>query len=399
MKQQMTSVDEVQAAADANEISVLDILIVLAKRKKSIFWVTFSAAVLAIVVSLVLPSTYEASTRLMPPQQNQSSASMLLSQLGGIAGAAGGIAGLKNPNDLYVGMLRSRTVADKLVERFDLKKVYDTTSQDGARTRLAESTAISAGKDGLITISVEGRDQKMVAPMANAYVAELLNLTKVLAVTEAAQRRVFFEGQLETARDQLAKAERALKGGLDARGVISVDAESRAIVETVARLRAEASAKEIQLSSMRAFVTTSNPEFRRVEQDLAGLRSEISKLENGRANSASESAAAGQSGLENVKILRDLKYHQMLYELLAKQYEVARLDEAKDPPIIQVLDPAIDPERRSKPRRALIVMLTTFVAFMLAVLWAFFREAKQRAAASPDGLAKLATLKSYLTIK
>ncbi|QOY93628.1 lipopolysaccharide biosynthesis protein [Massilia sp. UMI-21] len=398
MKQQTTELDEAQIA-HANEISVIDILIVLAKRKKSIFWVTFCAAALAVAVSLILPSTYEASTKVMPPQQNQSSASMLLSQLGGIAGVAGGMAGLKNPNDLYVGMLRSRTVADKLVESFDLKKVYDTKSQDGARMRLAEATIIAAGKDGLITISVEGRDQKLVAPMANAYVTELLSLTKVLAVTEAAQRRVFFERQLEAARDQLVKAERALKGGLASRGVISVDAESRAIVETIARLRAEASAKEIQLSSMRSFVTTSNPEYRRAEQELIGLRSEISKLENGRASAEPAQSAAGQSGLESIKILRDLKYHQMLYELLAKQYEVARLDEAKDPPIIQVLDPAIEPERRSKPRRGLIVILTTFTAFMLAILWAFFREASQRTAASPDGHAKLTALKSYLAIR
>lgn len=385
----------------ADEISIIDLLIILAKRKKMIFCTTFGAAVLAVAVSLLLPSTYEASTRMMPPQQNQSSASALLSQLGGLAGAAGGIAGLKNPNDLYVGMLRSRTVADKLIARFDLKAVYNTPSQAMARSRLEESTVISVGKDGLITIAFEGRDQKLVAPVANAYVVELLGLTKVLAVTEASQRRVFFERQLQASKEQMEKAERALKGGLDARGVISVDGESRAMVETVARLRAQASAKEVQLSSMRAFVTASNPQFQRVEQELIGLRAELSKLENGRANAAPAGAGAGASsgGLENVKLLRDLKYHQMLYELLAKQYEVARLDEAKDPPIIQVLDPAIDPERRAKPRRALIVVLTTFVALMGSVLWAFFAEASQRASATPVGRAKLSELKSYLALR
>lgn len=398
MKQQTTALGDDEVVRK-DEISVIDILIVLAKRKKSIFWVTFSAAVLAVALSLLLPSVYEASAKMMPPQQNQSSASALLSQLGGLAGAAAGAAGLKNPNDLYVGMLRSRTVADKIIARFDLQKVYGVTSLDGARAQLAAATAITAGKEGLITIAVEGHDQKLVAPMANAYVTELLGLTKVLAVTEASQRRLFFERQLEASKEQLEKAERSLKGGLDSRGVISVDAESRTILETVARLRAQVSAKEVELSSMRAFVTTNNPEFRRVEQELVGLRSELSKLENGRGDTASAKLADTQSGLENVKLLRDLKYYQMLYELLAKQYEVARLDEAKDPPIIQVLDPAIEPERRAKPRRALIVMLTTFAAFVCAVLWAFLREASERSAATAGGLAKLSTLKSYLSFK
>ena len=398
MKQQTTAIDGGDLAR-TDEISIIDILIVLAKRKKSIFFFTLSAALLAVAVSYLLPDIYQANTKVMPPQQNQSSASALLSQLGGLAGAAGGIGGLKNPNDLYVARLRSRTVADKLISRFDLKTVYETTSQDSARGKLEADTTITAGKDGLITIAVQGRNQKLVAPIANAYVSELLGLTKVLAVTEASQRRVFFERQLEASKEQLEKAERALKGGLGARGMISVDAESRGILGTIARLRAEASAKEVQLTSMRAFVTTNNPEFRRVEQELVSLRSELSKLENGRGGTVPAPPEGTQGGLENVKIMRDLKYHQMLYELLAKQYEVARLDEAKDPPIIQVLDPAIDPERRTWPRRTLILLLTTFVAFMGSVLWAFLREASQRVAATPVGLAKLSILKSHLPIK
>ncbi len=398
MKQQTMAVDGTEAARP-DDISVIDILIILAKRKKSIFFFTFGAAVLAVAVSYLLPDLYQANTKVMPPQQNQSSASALLSQLGGLAGAAGGIGGLKNPNDLYVGMLRSRSVADRLVARFDLKKVYDTTSQEIARSKLEGDTVISAGKDGLITIGVEGRNQKLVAPLANAYVSELLGLTKVLAVTEASQRRMFFERQLQGSKEQLEKAERALKGGLAARGVISVDAESRGILGTIARLRAEASVKEVQLNSMRAFVTPSNPEFRRVEQELIGVRLELSKLENGRAGTAPDQSESSQGGLENVRIMRDLKYHQMLYELLAKQYEVARLDEAKDPPIIQVLDPAVEPERRSWPRRTFILVMTTFVAFMLAVLWAFFREASERVAATPAGLAKLSMLKSHFARK
>jgi uncharacterized protein involved in exopolysaccharide biosynthesis len=270
-----------------------------------------------------------------------------------------------------------------------------------ARSRLEANTSISAGKDGLITIEVEDKSQKMVSKLANSYVDQLLQLTKVMAVTEASQRRMFFERQLELSKDNLARAEMSLKGALDTRGVISVDSESRAILETVGRLKAQVSAKEIQLSSMRAFVTTSNPDYKRVEEELNSLRAELSKLENGRAGNqaVNEVTGAKAGGLENIKLLRDLKYYQMLYELLAKQYEVARLDEAKDPSIIQVLDPAIEPERKFKPHRALIVLLSTLVGFFAAISWAFISEAKNKALRSASGVSQWNELKSHLRFK
>jgi uncharacterized protein involved in exopolysaccharide biosynthesis len=297
-------------------------------------------------------------------------------------------------------MLKSRTVADKLIAEYDLKKVYDTSSQETARDRLEANTMIASGKDGLITIEVEAKDRKLVAKLANSYVDHLFQLTKELAVTEASQRRIFYERQLEAAKNNLAKAEMSLKSALDTRGVISVDSESRAILETVGRLRAQVSAKEIQLNSMRAFVTDANPNYQRVEEELASLRNELSKLENGRSGQEdSDSQSAKTGGFENIKLLRDVKYYQMLYELLAKQYEVARLDEAKTPSVIQVLDPAVDPERKFKPHRAAIVMLSTLGAFVLAVLWAFFAEAKSKALASDQGAAQWRELKLHLRIK
>lgn len=378
------------------EISLVDLLIVVAKRKKLIFGVPVIVAILSAALSFAIPKTFQASAKLLPPQQNQSSASALLSQLGGMAGVAAGAAGLKNPGDLYVGMLKSRTVADRLIAQFGLKDVYKADTMETARNRLEANTSISSGKDGLITITVEGRDQKLVAPLANAYVSELLRLTKVLAVTEASQRRMFFEHQFEQVKDNLAKAEMALKGALNTRGVVSIDGESRAIVETVGRLKAQVSAKEIQLSSMRAFVTNANPEYRRAEEELNGLRSELSKLENGRGAEVSVASESKPGGLENIKLLRDLKYHQMLYEMLAKQYEISRLDEAKDPSIVQVLDQAIEPERKSKPSRALIVVLSTMMSFVLALLWAFFSESQRKAMQLPDEAARWSELKSYL---
>jgi uncharacterized protein involved in exopolysaccharide biosynthesis len=388
------------AQARTDEVSVIDLIIALAKHKRLVIGLPVIVAVLALGISFILPKTYKASTKLLPPQQAQSGAAALLSQLGGVASMAAGAAGIKNPNDMYVGMLKSRTVADKLIAQFNLKKGYNTESQEIARTRLEADTIVTSGKDGLITIEVENRDQKLVAKLANSYVEQLLQLTKVLAVTEASQRRVFYERQLEGAKNNLAKAEMSLKGALDSHGVISVDAESRAMLETVGRLKAQVSAKEIQLGSMRAFLTPNNPDYKRTEEELSSLRSELARLENGRAGSevVGDGANANRTGgFENIRLLRDLKYYQMLYELLAKQYEVARLDEAKDPSIIQVLDPAVEPERKFRPHRALIIVLSTVGAFFLAVVAAFLLEARRKL--SPENAAQWDELKAQLRRK
>lgn len=378
-------------ASDGSEISIVDLLIVLAKYKKRIVGWTLLAVVGGLALGFALPNIYRGSTKLLPPQSAQSGAGALLAQLGGITGG-----GAKSPNDLYVGILKSRTIADQLIKKYDLTKVYETDSVEKARKILEDSTYISAGKDGLITVEVENKDKKLVARLANSYVDELVALTKVLAVTEAGQRRMFFERQLEISKNKLAAAEMAFKEALELHGVISVDSDSRAIVETLERLRAQISAKEIQLSAMRAFVTTNNQDFKRGQEELNSLRAEFSKLQDGRPGTQSPLAGGKRQGLENIKILREVKYHQMLYELLSKQYESARLDEARDSSLIQVLDAAIEPERKFKPSRLIIVLLLTTLAFFAAIVSAFISEAKQNALRDPERKAQWDLLGSHL---
>jgi uncharacterized protein involved in exopolysaccharide biosynthesis len=353
----------------------LDYLIAFARYKKLMIGLPVAGAILVAAVSFCMPNVYKGTTKILPPQQTQSGAAALLAQLGGVASAAAGAAGIKNPNDLYIGMLKSRTVADLLIERFDLKKVYDRELMEKTRRKLAANTVISTGKDGLITIDVEDEDPKRAADIANAYADELLKLTKTLAVTEAAQRRLFFERQLTMSKDNLAKAEIALKDGLANRGVISVDSESRALVETVARLRAQISAKEIQFGAIQAFMTPNNQEYKRIQQELSSARNELSKLENGGAQSAQAGEVKG--GLENIKLLRDVKYHQMLYELLSKQYEVARLDESKDASIIQVLDKALVPEMKVRPLRFFMTLGGGVAGLLVAIIIAISSMSNQ----------------------
>jgi tyrosine-protein kinase Etk/Wzc len=386
--------NQAQIVSTEQDSGVIGLLIVLARNKKLIVGLPVAIGVLSIALSFLMPDIYQSRTRMLPPQQAQSSASALLSQLGGFAGMTG-IAGLKNPNDLYVAMLKSRTLAERLVNRFDLKKTYETDSMERTLKRLENNTTITSGKDGLIIIEVEDQDRDRAARMANGYVEELLKLSKGLALTEASQRRVFFERQLETAKNNLAAAEGSLKGAIETRGVISVDVESRSVLETVGRLRAQVSAKEVELNSMQAFVTSNNPNYKRVEQELSSLRSQLVTLENGRGTAVNKETTK-PGGLENIKLLRDVKYYEMLYELLAKQYEISRLDEAKDPAIIQVLDYAVPAERKFKPKRLMLGILASFISLFIAIFIAFVGEAKRQLLQSPEGSAKWLTFKSYL---
>jgi tyrosine-protein kinase Etk/Wzc len=360
-----SKISKAAAEGRGDEASLFDLLFVFAKNKRLIFGLPVVVAVLTLGISLLLPVTYRASTTIMPPQQAQGGAAALLAQLGGAMGAVASATGIKNPSDLYIGMLKSRSISDKLVARFDLLKVYDVTSLEKARKELELNTSINSSKEGFITVSVEDNDKSRVAAIANAYIEELSTLNRTLAITEASRRRLFFEQQLEQAKNNLAAAESALKKGIDVSGVVSVDAESRAVVETVARLRAQVSAKEIQLNAMRQFVTANHQDFKRVEQELFSLRGELDRLENGSAG-ASGAGDKAPGGLENIKTLRQVKYNQMLYELLAKQYEAARLDEARDASVIQTLDAAISPEKQYSPKPVRLTAIAFVIGFFLA---------------------------------
>src|SRR6266705_2906758 len=389
------------ANAESDEISLLALLIVLAKHKRVVLGVPAIVAVGAAIISLLLPNIYTGTTRILPPQQSASAASALLSQLGGavggLAGASGGALGIRNPNDLYVGMLKSRTVADNLIVRFDLGKVYDEGYLSNTRKRLEKETTIIAGRDGIITVEVDDKDPKRAADLANAYVDELMKLTKVLAVTEASQRRLFFENQLLQAKDNLTAAEIAARQGLQKGGLAQVDAQGRSMIEVTARLRAQISSKEVQLSAMRSFAEEGNPELQRTQDELQALRRELGRIEGSLpVAGVGKGGEGGHAGLDNLGRLRDVKYYEFLYELLAKQYELAKIDEARDATIIQVMDEAIEPDRTSKPRRSLIVLLSTLVALFASILWAFAREAAAWAQGNPKHVSRLKSLRDNL---
>lgn len=397
--------DEVKAAPSSegrDEISLLDLLLVLAKHKKLVIGLPVAAGMLALVVAFLLPNWYSATAKILPPQQAQSSALAILGQLGGLAGGASQALGLKNPSDVYVAMLKSRTVADRLIERFDLKQIYDEDLLFHTRKELARNSFITSSRDGIIAIEVDDKDPKRAADMANAYIEELRTLTAQLAVSEAGQRRLFFEGQLKKAKDDLTAAEVELKRFSQDAGLVNPQGQISLSVTAAAALRAQIAAKEIQMSAMRTFATQSNPEMRLTLQELTGLRAELAKMEkDSNATKGDVLVPFGKApevGLEYVRRYRDMKYFETLFEVLAKQYEIARIDEAKDATVIQVLDAAVQPERKSKPKYSFIVILAAFAAGVISILLVLARTGMERVMRDPRQATRVNQLRTLLRV-
>jgi tyrosine-protein kinase Etk/Wzc len=365
-----------------DEISLLDLLIVLNRRRRLIIKVALGVTLIGLIVSLLLPFRYTASTAILPPQQGSSAGSALMAQLGSLGSVAslagGGLGGLKNPNDLQVSMLKSRTMEDAMVDRFHLIDLYHVKRRSDARKKLEKVVEIDNGaKDGLIRITVTDKDARRAADMANGYVEEFKKFSATLAVTEASQRRLFFEQQLGQAKDNLAKAEEELQKTEQKTGLIQLDAQARAAIQLVADLRAQIAAKEVQINAMRSFATGENPDLQLAQQQLAGLQAQESKM-----GASSESATnalipkgnMSQSGIEYISKLRDVKYYETIFDLLARQYEVAKVDEAREGSMVQIVDRAVVPDRRSSPMRSLIVLGSLVFGIFLGIGWAFAAE-------------------------
>jgi uncharacterized protein involved in exopolysaccharide biosynthesis len=387
------------ALENGREIKVLDLLVVIARRKALVAKFTLGVALLAALASLLQPSLYTATAKILPPQQSGSPANALLDQLG----VTRVDLGYKDPKDIWVALLNSRTVAWAIVNRFDLRKLYREKRMADAESELRSRTEIVGGKDGLISVSVDDPDPDRAAKLANAYVEELQNMNRSLAVTEAGQRRKFFEGQLEEARAQLRQAEGDLVATQEKTGVIDLGAQSRGTIEMVARLRAQITGKEVQIRGMRAFATDQNPELVRNEAELGALRAQMATMENSPTPAADGSTflpagKVARSYIEYVRRFREVKYYESLVDYMYKAYISAKIDEAKDS-IIEVVDPAVPPERKSKPKRGVIVVLALMVGFLISACWVMMDEMTGRAMNNPEHAWRVSQLKQELRNK
>jgi tyrosine-protein kinase Etk/Wzc len=384
------------------KVSLLDILVLLAGRKRFFVRFVLGAAVLATVVSFLLPIRYEAKITILPPSQSSSAGSALLGQLGnlGSLGSLASLSGLsmKNPADMYLAFLTSRTVEDAMISRFDLMKEYRKKYLSDARKELERRTTAMAGtKDSLIRLSIEDGNPQRAAELANGYVEEFRKLSASLAITEAARRRLFFERQLLDAKENLTKAEEAMRKTQQSTGVLQIDSQARSLIESAAILRGQVVAKQVQIQSMRSFAAEDNPELILAKQQLAALEGQLQRVAGSESDTGTDinlsKGRVTESGMEYIRRFRDLKYHETVYELLAKEFEIAKLDEAREGSIIQVVDAAVPPDKKSFPPRLLIVIGVTVLSFFVAAFWIVLRHGMGRAFELPENQQRLEAMK------
>ncbi|MBV9309035.1 MAG: lipopolysaccharide biosynthesis protein [Acidobacteriaceae bacterium] len=369
-----------------DEIYFSELLSACRRRKGFIIRVVLVTVAVASVIALIIPVKYAAQAVILTPQQAQSSLVSMAQMAGVTSGGLSGLSllsgfGLRNPSDLYIGILQSRTIADGIINRFDLKRVYGDRDFFAARKHLAQNTTISAGKDSLIHIRVEDRDPQRSANLANAYVEELALQNSTVALTEASQRRLFFEGQLVKEKDALANAEIALRDTQQATGLVVPTGQAEAIIRSVSQLRAEILSREAQVEAMKLYVADDNPKFQVIKRELGTLRAELARLEKGNHVPGTPEVPTGQlpqAGLEYLRKFREVKYHETLFEVLSKQYEAARLDEAKAAPLVQIIDKAVVPERRSWPPRTLLVCIAAVFSAIVSICWVILGNCQER---------------------
>lgn len=371
-----------------DEVNLLDYWRVIWKRRWLIGWLFAASILAASVVSLLLPKIFESTATLLPSLDSKDGGGLgaLLAASG--AGGAAQSLGISlpgapaTPTDLFVAMLKSRIMADEVITQFDLLAVYEAKTMQDARKALEGHTKISVSKEKVIKITVEDQDPRRAADLANFYVANLDRLNRTLNVSKAGQNRAFIERRLSDTQVNLVKAEEALKDFQTHNKAVAVEAQSKAMIEAAAMIQGQISAHEVQLQVMSGYLSPDNPELSRVRSGIEELRKQLYLLESGKGGKGMlpgdrlHPAMVTVPGLalDYGRLMRELKVQETLYTLLTSQYEQAKLAEARDTPTVQVLDPAIPAEKKSKPSIRLNVLIAGVLALFVGLFLAFFLE-------------------------
>jgi tyrosine-protein kinase Etk/Wzc len=385
------------------EIVLLDYFMVFFKRKRLVFLGTFAFTILGLVICFVLTPNYQGDVDIMPPQQGGSSiASQFLGQVGGAAAGLLPIGGLTTTGDLYVGIMQSDVILDAIIDRFELMKFYDIDTRIEARKTLAENLmqAYTDPKSGIVSITVFDPNPQKAADMANAFSQELQKMLENISDTDTKKRRLFLEKEMKRSFDLLSQAEEELKVFEERTGVLKVDDQATAVLSQIIALKAQIAAQEVQIKVMQTYATPSNYDLKKAKEQLTGLNGELRKLEELQENAApSVIIPTGQIpalGTEYIRKIRDFKYNETLYELLVKQYEGARLEEARESATVDVISPATPADRRALPKTLLIVLLMGAVGFFLLTLAAFVLEFVEKSSTNPDFQVRVSQIGGFL---
>jgi len=343
-------------------------------------------------IAFLIPTRYESTTRLMPPDSNQSGGlAMAAAALSGGAGGLGGIAsemlGMKSTSDIFVGILTSRTVQDKLIQQFDLKKLYGDRRIEDARMELAGHTSLFVDrKSQIITIAVNDHDPKRAAAIGQAYVEELNRLVAELSTSSARRERIFLEERLQAVSKDLESAEKEFSQFASKNSAIDIKEQGKAMVEAAAILQGQLIAAESEFEGLRQIYTDNNVRVRSVRARIDELKHQLEKIggkgEDASAPSGQQQAALYPSirrlpllGVTYADLYRRTKVEEAVFESLTKEYEMAKVQEVKEIPVVKVLDSPNIPEKKSFPPRLLIMLLGTAFAFALATTWVFGKTA------------------------
>lgn len=380
------------------EINLLELLRVVVRNLPLIAKITAVTVVLSVIYSLTLTNIYTAKATLLPPQKDSGgggAAALLASMGGGLAGLAGGVGG--GAADLYLGILKSRTVTDAVIKRLDLNTEFKSKNIDSTRMTLQGLVKFQAGKDGMIMITADYRDPAKAALLANTFIDELQKISLQLNLTKASTERSFLEKRLVAAKQDLKTAEEEMKNFQEKNKTIKADSQAAAAIQGVASLQADIISKEVQLAAFRNSMTDENPEVRTLLAGINKLKSQLNLMSGSGGGGGGVIPSVGNApsiGMEYIRRLRELKTQEALFEQLTKQFELAKINEARDSSSIQVLDEAVPPLRKSKPKRALIVILSTVIAFFCAVFLVFTKEFLAKM--SPEDSAILDEIKGTL---
>lgn len=377
----VTDGGEPVSTLEPNSIDVVAVMRKLRHNPRTILIFTLASFMVTVALAYLIPPRYTSKASFIPPTTNSSStASALMGQLAQLSGLGAGslIGGIKSPGDLYVGILKSQSVRSELVKRFDLKNVYRVKKESEAEKRLASNSNFDIGtKDSIVTISVTDKSPARAQNMTNAYLDVLRETNGRLALSEASQRRLFFEQQLAKEKDDLADAEVELKKTQEKSGLIAPAGQTASEIQIIAETRAQIAARRVELSALRQSATEQNPQLIRLQSEIADLEGQLSRLQSGSDKSGEGAIPTSKFpalALDYVRKLREVKYHEVLFEILSRQYEAARIDEAREAPLLQVLDIASYPDTKSFPPRMLMMLGGLILGCLAGSGWVLLHE-------------------------
>jgi len=372
----MNEIRDQHPLPEEEEINLLELLRVIVRRKSVIIKICTAAVIIAVCYSLTLKDIYTASATILPPQKESGGClSALLGQAGGLAALAGGIGGLGGSTDLYLGILKSRSVAYAVIKRLNLQNEFKAKTIDDARQILGGAVKFKAGKEGIISIDADSKDPRKAAQLANTFVDELGRRSVELNLSKAGAERMFLEKRLEVVKQDLRNAENDMKAFQERYKTFKADSQATVAIEGIAHLKAEILTKEALLASFRNTMTDENSDVKTLQAGIARLKSQLGSMTG--SGGSDVIPAVGNIpalGVEYVRKMRELKTQEAIFEQLTKQYEVAKINEAKDTSSLQVLDEAVVPLRKSKPRRSLIVIFAAVTAFFVSIFIVFIQE-------------------------